>query len=103
MTEHEVTKKLEGVPPGTEIFVSYRAGGPVSLRAEFEARKASDNGYNRRFLQGKLERVFTNKRGQLAVCLFTYTRYNLDRPEAEGHYRTFNPSVGQVLSLEVLS
>ena len=103
MTEAEVETRLEGVLPGTEVFVSYVAGGRApTARAMFEATKADNLGYSRRWMHGQLHRVFRNKRGELAVCVFTYGRYNADNPEAEGHYRTFNPSLGAVLTLEVL-
>ena len=103
LTEKEVQDKLEGVPEGAEIFVSYLAGRVATARAQREARKADDLGFSRRWLQGKLHKVWTTKKGELAVCLFTYTRYNEQEPAAEGHYRTFNPSLGTVLALEVVS
>ena len=103
MTAQQMLDALQDVPPGTEIFVSYLAGRPPKERAVREAKKAEDEGYNKRWLQGRLERVWTTKKKQEPVLtLFTYTRYNEDQPSAEGHYRTINPALGQLLSLEVV-
>jgi hypothetical protein len=103
LTEKDVEQKLAGVPQGTELFVSYHAGRKSTDRAVREAQKADDIGIPKRWFEGKLQRVWRTKKGQLVLCVFTYTRYNDQDPAAEGHYRTFNPSLGEVLSLEVVS
>lgn len=100
-----VEARLLAAPPGSQLFVSYLAARspPPADRAVLEAGKARDEGYSRRWLQGRLEGVYRNRRGELYATLFTHTRYNLDDPAADGHFRSFNPRVGTVLTLEVLS
>jgi hypothetical protein len=102
LTEQDIRTKLVGVPEGTELFVSYVPGGRITERAQREATKADHMGVSRRWLQGRLQRAWRTEKGDLAVCIFTYTRYNEDDPSAEGHYRTINPSLGTVLAFEVL-
>ena len=102
LDERAVEAKLAGVPEGTEIFVSYQAGRKPTERAVREAIKANDIGIPKRWLEGKLVKVWRTKKDQLAVRLFSYTRYNESIPAWEGHYRTINPSLGTILSLEVL-
>ena len=102
LNEQDVEQKLQGVPEGAEVFVSYHPGGKTTERAVREAQKAEDLGIPKRWFEGRLERVWRTKKNQLVVCIFTYTRYNEQKPAWEGHYRTFNPSLGQLLSLEVL-
>lgn len=102
LNEHDIESKLAGVPEGTEIFVSYQAGRKPTERAVREAKKAEDLGISRRWLEGKLVKVWRTKKNELAVRLFSYTRYNEAIPAWEGHYRTINPNLGQVMVLEVL-
>lgn len=103
LSEQDVEQKLNGIPEGSEIFVSYHPGGKTTERAIREAKKANDMGIAKRWFEGKLTKVWRTKKGQLAIRLFTYTRYNEAIPAWEGHYRTLNPSLGQVISLEVVS
>lgn len=102
ITAQEMVERLRDVPPGTELFVSYLAGRAPTERAIREAGKADEMGVSRRWLQGRLERVWTTKRGYPVLTLFCLTRRNEQDPEAEGHYRTVNPSLGQLLALEVI-
>jgi hypothetical protein len=105
LTAQEMLAKLEGVEKGREVFVSYLAGRPPTDRAKREAAKA-DEAYDcpipKRWYQGRLEAVWTTKKGEPVMTLLSTTRYNEDKPDAEGHYRTFNPALGTLLSLEVL-
>ncbi len=102
MTAQEMLDKLQGVEPGASVFVSYLAGRPPTERAKREAQKADHEGYTKRWFQGKLEKVWTTKKGEPVMTVLSATRYNEDKPDAEGHYRTFNPALGTLLSLEVL-
>jgi len=105
MTAQEMLAKLEGVEPGREVFVSYLAGRAPTERAVREAAKA-DEAYDRpipkRWFQGRLERVWITKKGDPVMTVLSTTRYNEDKPDAEAHYRTFNPCLGTLLSLELL-
>lgn len=103
ITAQEMVERLRDVPQGTELFVSYLAGRAPTERALREAAKADDMGVAKRWLQGRLERVWTTKKGDPVLTLFCYTRRNEADPEAEGHFRTVNPALGQLLSLEVVA
>ncbi len=102
ITAQEMVERLKGVPEGAELFVSYLAGRVPTDRAIREAGKADEMGVSRRWLQGRLERVWVTKRGQPVMTMFCFTRRNEQDPDAEGHYRTVNPALGQLLSLEVI-
>lgn len=103
VTAQEMVAKLKDVPKGAQVFVSYLAGRPAKPRALREAERASEEGYAKRWFQGRLESVWTTKKGEPVMCVFTHTRYNEDEPQGgDGHYRTFNPALGTMLSLEVI-
>ena len=102
LSAQDMVALLDGVPPGTEVFISYLAGRKPTDRAIREAEKASDEGYNKRWLQGRVERVWTTKKQEPVLTVFAYTRYNEDDKSSEGHYRTINPALGKLLSLEVV-
>lgn len=102
LTAQEMLDRLNGVGKGQRVFVSYLAGRPPTARAEREAQKADDEGYSKRWFEGVLEAVWVTKKGQPVMTVLSTTRYNEDDPSAEGHYRTFNPALGQLLTLEVL-
>ena len=102
INENELNEMLTGITLGSEVMVSYLSGGKTTARATREAKKATDAGINRRWLTGKLSGVFRNKQGELCVCIFSYTRSNEDAPEAEGNYRTINPSKGKLLTFELI-
>lgn len=102
ITAQEMLVKLNGAEKGRRVFVSYVAGKPPTNRAQQESQKATDEGYSKRWFEGSLESVRITKKGEPVMTVFATTRYNLDNPAAEGHYRTFNPALGQLLTLEVL-
>ena len=102
ITAEKMVEILKDVEPGTVLFVSYTAGRPPKPRAIREAKKASDEGYVKRWFLGRLESKWVTKRGDPVITVLTTTRYNEDKPEADGHYRTFNPRLGHILQLEVV-
>jgi len=102
ITAQEMLAKLSGVEPGKRVFVSYVSGKPATARAERESRKAEHQGYSKRWFEGSLESVRITKRGEPVMTVFTATRYNESNPKASGHYRTFNPALGSLLTLEIL-
>ena len=102
MTSEEMVLKLITVPKGTNVFVSYHAGNPPTLRAKLEATKADHEKYNRRYYYGELESLRTNKEGQPVFTIKTLTRYNIKDLKAEWNYRSFNAEVGELLGLEVI-
>jgi hypothetical protein len=102
ITSTEMVAKLQGVQPGAKVFVSYLAGRKPTARALVEAQKAENEGYAKRWFAGTLESVWTTQKGEPVFRVFSHTRYNVDNLEAEGHYRTFNPALGTLLTLEVV-
>lgn len=102
LTSQDMLHKLEGVERGRRVFVSYLAGRPPKERAIREATKAEHLGYSKRWFEGTVESVRITKKGQPVMTILSTTRYNEADPSAEGHYRTFNPALGQLLTLEVL-
>lgn len=100
---NEMLRRLDGVEPGTTVFVSYQAGREPKPRAVREAMKAERDGYPKRWFVGQMTRKWTTKMGDPVFTVFTATRYNEDIPSADGHYRTINPNLGQILTLEVIA
>ena len=103
MTEKEMVAKLAGLKKGDKVFVTYHAGRKPTERAQHEAEKAVDEGYVRRWFVGTFEAEWTTKKGQRVFCVYSHTRYNSKDPQAEGHYRTFNPQLGKLIALEKVS
>jgi hypothetical protein len=102
ITAETMVEMLKDVEPGAVLFVSYRAGRAPKPRAVREAMKAEHEGYVKRWFLGRLESKWTTKAGDPVITVLTTTRYNEDKPEADGHYRTFNPRLGNILALEVV-
>jgi len=57
----EMVQKLEGVPEGAPVFVSYLAGREPTDRAVREASRARREGYAPRHFFGKVHRVWSTK------------------------------------------
>lgn len=92
----QMLQKLQNVHVGSEVFVSYLAGRPSTPTARRQAHRAIQAGINKRHFTGTFSSVWRAKNGD--ICL-TLKEVN----ERELHYRTFNPSLGTLLSLEVMS
>ena len=105
ITMQQMAQKLMGAQVGQEVFVSYLAGRKPTPRAIWESKKA-DEAYDKpipkRWFQGRLASVRITKKGELVMTIFSTTRYNMDSPGAEGHFRSFNPSLGTMLSMDFL-
>ena len=102
ITAEEMVQKLVGVEPDSLLFISYKAGRPPTKRAIREAKKASDEGYVRRWFVGRFVSQFTSKKGDPILTVFTETRYNEMKPTENGHFRSFNANLGQLLAIEVI-
>jgi len=103
LTAKEMAEKLEQIAEGDTVFVSYIAGRKPTERAVQEAQKAEDEGYVRRWFAGKLQGKWTTKKGDSVFCIYSHTRYNAKDPNAQGHYRTFNPNLGKLLAVVKLA
>lgn len=102
ISAYEMLQKLNGVPEGAEVFVSYVAGGKVTERAKREARKAKDLGVSTRWLSGKVVSLRQSKAGDPILTIFTALRYDERTGSSSGNYRSINPNLGQLLSLELI-
>jgi len=102
MNEAQMAAALRGVPLGSLLFVSYEAGRPPTPRAVREAERHTRI-MSRRHFVGTLEGVWMTRDGQTVLTLFAYNRdREIGSGMVEGGYRTFNPSVGNLLSVEVI-
>lgn len=99
LTEFDVAEKLAGLVPGTRLFVSYVAGGKTTDRAIREAREAREDGLSLRHHEGTFESLHVTKRNELVFTMRSECRRDANGAPA---YRTFNPNLGQLLSLEIL-
>lgn len=105
MTPEKMDETLRGIPVGSLLFVSYRAGKIARERAVLEAHQTTViEGIPRRYAIGHLCDVFTTKKGERCMRIFADTRHTLkkDGTLKKGAYRSYNPSLGELLFLEVL-
>lgn len=105
VTAEEMQETLKDCGPGTVVFVSYLAGREPTPKAMLEAHRAvHDEGIPRRFAFGVLCDVWVTKKGEPVMRIFSDLRDTLykDGTMIEGAYRTFNPQLGRLLSLEVV-
>jgi hypothetical protein len=104
LTTSQMVNKLRDCGRGSLLFVSYKAGEPPTDRQMLESERAvHEEGCNRRHYVGTLEALWTTRRGQKVLTIMAYNRDKLTGEKLhEGGYRTFNPEVGELLSLEVI-
>lgn len=104
MTEQQMIEKLRSTEPGSILFVSYEAGREPTDRAILESERAVlKEGLARRHYVGELKAMWTTKRGDTVLTIMAYNRDRVSGGKlVEGGYRTFNPSLGQLLSVEVI-
>lgn len=99
MTPEQMQEALKDVAPGTTLFVSYVAGREPTERAVREAIPHTTNPARaRRHFVGTLSSVWTAKNGDPIMTLKVHNR----GLGSEGAYRSFNPSLGQLLALAPL-
>ncbi len=101
MSEQEMVLALAGVPSGTPLFVSYVAGRPPTDRAIREAARSRREGIAKRHYFGTLAEVRTTKRGDAILTIVCENRDD-ERTGEHRAFRTFNPNLGQLLSVAVL-
>jgi hypothetical protein len=112
MTKAEVEATVRGLRQSTEpskaldgarVHVYYKTmpgAKPATDRAKEEAKRAEVLGIERQRYTGTVGRVFSNKSGELCVCV----RVELERASADGTacFRTFNVDKGDVVAIVVL-
>lgn len=101
MNEAELVAALAGVPEGADLHVQYVAGREPTPRAVREARRSEAAGIPRRSFFGKLHRVWRTKgKGEVVLTVLCENRDD-ERTGAQEAYRTFNPSLGTLVSVTV--
>ena len=105
MDAEAMRKALSGIPEGTLLFVSYEAGREPTDRAIREASRHTTNPTRpRRSYVGTFVGVRRTKKSDLVMTIFAHNRDTESGGSLrEGGYRTFNPAVGSLLRIEVLS
>lgn len=96
---------LRDINPGSLLFVSYRAGRIPTPKAILEAERAvKHEGIPRRYALGTLTNMWIAKNGDTILTMYVDTRDTLkgDGSLKKGAYRSFNPSLGELLFLEVI-
>lgn len=101
MDERDMLSKLDGIPPGSKLFVSYVAGNEPTTRAIREAARAAREGYPRRYYFGTFTNVKLTKAGSWIMNMLCENRDD-ERTGSSHGYRSFNPSIGNLLALEVI-
>ncbi len=97
----DMMRKLSGVSEGSQIFVSYLAGRPPTDRAIREARRSRREGIAHRHFVGKFHRVWVTKKGDPVLTVLCTNRDD-ERTGSQEAYRTFNPAIGTMLTLEIV-
>lgn len=97
----QMLQKLQGLQRGAQLFVSYEAGRPSGEVGIAQAKRARIQGIKARHYTGALVNVQMTRRGDITITLFVNERDSGDGQP--GNYRVFNPSLGNLVSLEVLS
>ncbi len=104
LTANQMVQKLRDCGRGSLLFISYKAGALPTDRQLLESERAvHEEGCARRHYVGTLESLWTTRRGQKVLTITAFNRDRLsDEGLREGGFRTFNPEVGDLLSLEVI-
>lgn len=104
MTERQMIEALSGCGRGSLLFVSYKAGRPPTDRAILESERATiQEGNSRRHYVGTFESLWMTRKGEVVLTVMAYNRDRVvDGQLVEGGYRTLNPQLGELYSLEVI-
>jgi len=105
LNEQAMLKALANAGVGSKVFVSYLPGRPAKgFTGLLEAQRAIDEGLSLRHFTGTLEALKVNKKDEAYMLLWALERDSLqsDGSLTEGNYRAMNPSLGKLLTIEVL-
>jgi hypothetical protein len=104
MTEREMIEALADCGRGSVLFVSYKAGRPPTGQAVLESERATlQEGLARRHYVGTFESLWMTRKGEVVLTIMAYNRDRVvDSQLVEGGYRTMNPQLGELYSLEVI-
>ena len=95
---------VDDLREGSLLFVSYLAGRPPGPQALLESSRSREEGIARRHFTGTLTSIRKNRAGETVLTLWVEER---DSPDGHGGlhagaFRSFNPSLGHLLTLAVL-
>lgn len=95
---------LKDLPLDSTVFVSYVPGRAPSAQALREGERAMNEGISPRHFTGTFKGVSKTKRNEVVFTLWVEERDSIarDGTKTPGAYRAFNPSLGRLLSLEVV-
>ena len=88
---------FQGVEKGTIVFLKYRAGRRPTMGAVREAMEAEQYGMEQNEYFGHFDSLNVTKKGDTVLTLFVTNR------GANGAYRAFNPSLGTLEDIQILS
>jgi hypothetical protein len=109
LSAEEMDQIVGQTPQGALVFVSYLAGRAPTERAIQEAQPYTEKqpmgeGMARRHFVGALEGIRTTKNGERVLTILAYNRDSLKNGVRQAcGFRSFNPSLGVLLSVEVLN
>lgn len=100
LNESDLLDALAAVPLGSVLFVSYVAGREPTERAKLEAAGEVP----RRYFTGVLHNVWKTKKGEWVLTMWVWNRKTIkkDGTVVEGGYRTMNPTLGELIVLDVI-
>ena len=100
LDQTDLLDALASVPLGSVLFVSYVAGREPTERARVEAAGEVP----RRYFTGVLHNIWCTKKGEWVLTMWTWNRKTRqkDGTFVEGAYRTFNPSLGKLIVVDVI-
>jgi hypothetical protein len=104
LTDKQMAEILTECGRGSMLFVSYEAGRPPTERAIRESERAvKQEGMSPRHLIGTLESLWVTTKGEIVFTMLAYNRDRVvDGQLVEGGYRTINPQLGSLYSLDVI-
>jgi hypothetical protein len=95
--------KLRHVKDGDTVFVSYLAGRPPTEKAIAEAvRHTEDPTRPRRYYLGELTSCWQAQNGDWILTMKVFNRDTMQKDGTlqEGGYRSFNPSLGELILID---
>lgn len=104
LTTSQMEEILKDCGRGSLLFVSYKAGKPPTDRALLESERAVHvEGMSKRHFVGTFESLWVTRKGATVLTIMAFNRDKMTGDGlVEGGYRTFNPELGELLTLEVI-
>lgn len=97
LNANDLLAALSTATEQTIVHIEYRAGRPANARGVKEYAEASDWNKPSTSYTGHFAGMKTNKWGELIVTIYCHNRGKT------GSYRSFNPNLGSVLSVQVVN